>query len=111
LVSEFIDGTSLQRAGLLLDRLGADRRGLARTLLGCMLQQILGGGVFHADPHPGNVLVLADGTLALIDFGSVGRLDPLQQAALQGILVALAGRDPRALADALSGGNIITKAT
>jgi ubiquinone biosynthesis protein len=103
MVSEFIDGTSVQRAGPLLERLGVDRRGLARTLLGCMLQQILGGGVFHADPHPGNVLVLSDGTLALLDFGSVGRLDPLQQAALQGVMIALAGRDPRALADALSG--------
>jgi ubiquinone biosynthesis protein len=103
MVSEFIDGTSVQRAAPLLTRLGADRRCLARTLLNCMLQQTLGGGVFHADPHPGNVLVLADGTLALLDFGSVGRLDPLQQAALRGILLALAGRDPRALADALSG--------
>jgi len=102
MVSEFIDGTSLQRAGPLLDRLGADRHALARTLLECMLRQILGGGVFHADPHPGNVLILADGTLALLDFGSVGRLDPLQQAALQGVLVALASRDARALADALS---------
>jgi ubiquinone biosynthesis protein len=101
LVTEFIDGTSLQRAGPLLDRLGADRNKLARTLLACMLRQILGGGVFHADPHPGNLLVLADGSLALLDFGSVGRLDPLQQSALQGILVALAGRDPQALADAL----------
>lgn len=101
LVTEFIDGTSLQRAGPLLDRLGADRNGLARTLLACMLQQILGSGVFHADPHPGNVLVCPDGTLALLDFGSVGRLDSLQQSALQGVLVALAGRDPQALADAL----------
>jgi ubiquinone biosynthesis protein len=103
LVTEFLDGTSLQRAGPLLDRLGADRHKLARTLLASMLQQLLGSGVFHADPHPGNVLVLADGTLALLDFGSVGRLDPRQQAALQGVLVALAGRDPQALADALGG--------
>ena len=103
LVSEYLDGTSLQRAGPLLERLGADRTGLARTLLSCMLRQLLGGGVFHADPHPGNVLILGDGTLALLDFGAVGRLDPLQQAALQGVLVALAGRDPQALADALGG--------
>ncbi len=103
LVTEFIDGTSLQRAGPLLDRLGADRHKLARTLLASMLQQLLGSGVFHADPHPGNVLLLADGSLALLDFGSVGRLDPLQQSALQGVLVALATRDPQALADALGG--------
>jgi ubiquinone biosynthesis protein len=103
LVTEFIDGTSLQRAGPLLDRLGADRTRLARTLLSCMLRQLLGSGVFHADPHPGNVLILTDGSLALLDFGSVGRLDPLQQAALQGVLVALASRDPQGLADALGG--------
>jgi ubiquinone biosynthesis protein len=102
MVSEFIDGTSLQRAGPLLDRLNINRRDLARSLLRCLLRQILGGGTFHADPHPGNVLVLSDGTLALLDFGSVGRLDPLQQDALQDILVALARRDPRALADGLS---------
>src|SRR4029450_1469733 len=103
LVSEFIDGVSLQRAGPLLDRPGVDRRQLARTLLGCILRQILGAGVFHADPHPGNVFVAADGTLALLDFGSVGRLDPLQQAAVQGLIVALKQRDPRGLADAISG--------
>jgi ubiquinone biosynthesis protein len=103
LVSEFIDGVSLQRAGPLLDRLDIDRRELARTLLGCVLQQILGAGVFHADPHPGNVFVAQDGTLALLDFGSVGRLDPLQQAALQAFIIALKQRDPRALADAIGG--------
>jgi ubiquinone biosynthesis protein len=103
MVTEFIDGPSLQRAGPLIESLGLDRHGLACALLGWMLRQILGSGVFHADPHPGNVLILADGTLAVLDFGSVGRLDPLQQSALQGVLVALAGREPRGLADALSG--------
>lgn len=103
MVSELIEGASLQRAGALLDRLDVNRRDLARTLLSSILQQILGAGVFHADPHPGNVFVRQDGTLALLDFGSVGRLDPLQQSALQGLLVALRNRDPRLLADAISG--------
>jgi ubiquinone biosynthesis protein len=40
-----------------------------------LLKQILIQGTFPADPHPGNVLVLGGGELALIDFGSVGRLD------------------------------------
>ena len=66
-----------------------------------VLQQIMVAGVFHADPHPGNVLVRADGTLALIDFGSVGRLDSQQQSALLRALLAMSQRDPRQLRDAL----------
>jgi ubiquinone biosynthesis protein len=58
-------------------------------------------GTFHADPHPGNVLVLRDGQLALIEFGSVGRLDPLQQGALRRLLMAVARRNPAELHDAL----------
>jgi ubiquinone biosynthesis protein len=58
-------------------------------------------GTFHADPHPGNVLVLRDGRLALIDFGMVGRLDSLQQAALRGILIAIERRHPTMLREAL----------
>ena len=56
-------------------------------------------GFFHGDPHPGNVFVLDDGTLGLIDFGAVGRLDPIQQSAIVDILLALARRDVGLLRD------------
>jgi ubiquinone biosynthesis protein len=79
----------------------ADRHGLARGLLAAILRQVMAEGTFHADPHPGNVLVLPDGQLALIDFGSVGRLDPLQQAALRRLLLAVARRNPAEMHDAL----------
>jgi aminoglycoside phosphotransferase (APT) family kinase protein len=49
---------------------------MSRALLRSMVYQITEGGVFHADPHPGNVLLLADGRLALLDFGSVGPSTP-----------------------------------
>jgi ubiquinone biosynthesis protein len=52
-----------------------DREALARSLLDCLLRQIMVDGVFHADPHPGNVFLLYDGQLGLLDFGSVGRID------------------------------------
>ena len=67
---------------------GIDRDALARQLLQSMLDQVLRLGFFHADPHPGNIFVFADGTLGLIDFGAVGRLDPIQQAAVVDMLAA-----------------------
>jgi len=102
LVLERFDGPSIRDAGPLLDELGADRQALARELLGYLLNQILITGVFHADPHPGNVLVLPSGQLGLIDFGSVGRLDITQQAALRRLLVAVAQRDPTELYEAVT---------
>ncbi len=101
LVQEWLDGVSVRDAGPLIDQLGRDRAALARELLQCITYQILHDGTFHADPHPGNVLVLRDGQLALIDFGMVGRLDSLQQAALRGMLIALERRHPTMLREAL----------
>ncbi|WP_370541997.1 AarF/UbiB family protein [Amycolatopsis sp. FDAARGOS 1241] len=78
-----------------------DREGLARSLLGCPLDQVLIGGVCHADPHPGTVLLLDDGTLGLIDFGSVGRLDAGLRAGRQNPLLALDCGGPAGLRDSL----------
>ena len=88
LVMERLDGVSVRDVER-LDAAGVERSGLADLLLRCFLQQILVDGVFHADPHPGNVLVLADGRLGLLDFGAVGHLDSLQQAAVRDMLVAI----------------------
>jgi ubiquinone biosynthesis protein len=101
LVMEWLDGVSVRDAGPLLEELRLDRLELARELLRCFLRQILRDGTFHADPHPGNIMLLRDGHLALLDFGSVGRLDPLQQAALQRMLIALDRRNAGMLSAAL----------
>jgi ubiquinone biosynthesis protein len=97
LVMQRLDGVAVSQA----DGALADRERLARDLLDCLLRQIVIDGVFHADPHPGNILLLADGRLGLIDFGSVGRLDSGLRAALQRLLLALDRRDPVAVTDAL----------
>jgi ubiquinone biosynthesis protein len=101
LVIEWLDGISLRAAGQLIDDRALDRTELTRALLRSMVYQITEGGVFHADPHPGNVLLLTDGRLALLDFGSVGRLDAQQRSALQNLMLALGRGDPAALRDAL----------
>jgi ubiquinone biosynthesis protein len=59
-------------------------------------------GFFHADLHPGNLMVLGDGTLGMIDFGATGRLDPLMQASLQQMLMAVSIGDPALLRQAVS---------
>lgn len=102
LVMERLDGVPLRSAELGSTELGsADRASLARTLLDALLRQVLLDGVFHADPHPGNVMVLRDGRLGLLDFGSVGRIDAQLRSALGKLLLAVDRGDPAALRDAL----------
>jgi ubiquinone biosynthesis protein len=101
LVMQRLDGTPLKEAEAQVAERGLDRQALARELLGYVLRQILLSGVFHADPHPGNVLLLADGRLGLLDFGSVGRLDASLRASLQRLLLAMDRGDALAASDAL----------
>ena len=100
LVLEWLDGVSVREVER-IDRLGLDRQGLAGTLLRAAMQQMLVDGHFHADPHPGNVLVLEGGRLGLIDFGATGRLDPLQQASMRAMLLAVQQRDAGLLRQAV----------
>lgn len=99
LVMEWVDGQplTLGARGLGPD----DRRELARALLHAFVDQIFAAGVFHADPHPGNLYLTDDGRIALLDAGAVGRLDPRQRHGLQAALLALALRDHQRLAEAL----------
>ena len=101
LLMEWFDGKSVRDASSLLEELGLERIALARDLLDALLGQVMREGTFHADPHPGNVIVLRTGQLGLLDFGSVGRINPLQQVALRSILGAMQRRDAAELRIAL----------
>jgi ubiquinone biosynthesis protein len=100
LVMEWLDGRSVREASHVAS-LGVDRDQLADTLLRTMMQQMLVDGRYHADPHPGNVMVLSDGGLGLIDFGATGVVDPLQQAAIRDVMVGISNHDPEMLRQAL----------
>jgi ubiquinone biosynthesis protein len=85
LVEEFVEAPNIGQ----LERLGAfDLDQLADRLAGSFMHQIFDLGLYHADPHPGNILVEPDGTIVLIDLGSVGRLSPGQRAAVMEMLAA-----------------------
>jgi len=100
LVMEWLDGPSVREGDTIQD-MGFDRARLANALLRCALKQMLVDGRFHADPHPGNVLVLQGGRLGLIDFGATGRLDARQQASMREMLVAVQQRDAGLLRQAV----------
>jgi predicted unusual protein kinase regulating ubiquinone biosynthesis (AarF/ABC1/UbiB family) len=75
LTTEFVDGTKVTDFARLAEK-GIDRPALAERILRAYCQMVFVDGVFHADPHPGNILVHDDGTLTFVDFGAVGRLAP-----------------------------------
>jgi len=101
LVQERFAGATLADTAQLDALTVVDRPKLAEQLLRTTLDQVLRHGFFHADPHPGNVFVFDDGSLGLIDFGAVGRLDPIQQTAVLEMLVAFVQRDTGLLCDSI----------
>ena len=96
LVLEEMQGRSIAEADA-VDAVPVAREVLADRLLGSFLAQMLSDGIFHADPHPGNILVEDDGTLVLLDFGSTGVLDAVTLQALGGMLLATELNDPALL--------------
>lgn len=99
LVMSRLNGTPIGAAVETLEE--PARAALANTLLDGLLRQIVLDGVFHADPHTGNIMVMDDNRLGLLDFGSVGRLDGSLREALQRLFLGVDRSDPLAVSDAL----------
>lgn len=92
LCMEFIHGTKL--AAVLSDASGRfDKPELARRLADLMLEQVFHHGFFHADPHPGNVMVLPNNVVCFLDFGMMGRIRPDEQKTLVDMLASMVDRD------------------
>lgn len=77
---------------------GLDPRKVAENGMNIYLTQIFEFGIFHADPHPGNVLVRKDGVICLLDFGMVGTMMPKDKFAFAGIFIGMSERNPRKMA-------------
>lgn len=76
LVLEFVEGTRVDRIDPLVALGVIDPERMVDAVVEAYIQMMLVDGLFHADPHPGNLLVRADGALVLLDFGMVIEVDP-----------------------------------
>ncbi|MUG67570.1 MULTISPECIES: ABC1 kinase family protein [Paenibacillus] len=101
LTMEYADGITLSRYRELADK-GHHLKTVAERLIEGMLQQIFIHGFFHADPHPGNLLVRADGKLVFLDFGLVGQLSEEMKDHLSGLIIALMRRNTDSMVRAIS---------
>jgi len=99
LTMDFVPGRKVTDLGPLA-RLELDGAVLAEQLFQAYLDQILVEGFFHADPHPGNVLLTPDGRLALVDVGMVARVPKTQRHLLVKLLLALSDGNGKGVADA-----------
>jgi ubiquinone biosynthesis protein len=100
LVMEEVVGSPVDDAAA-VDASGVPRSELARRLLASFLDQVLHDGLYHGDPHPGNLFIDAEGTIWFLDFGAVGRLDALSLEGLQGLGLGFGMRDANVLARAV----------
>jgi ubiquinone biosynthesis protein len=92
LTLEWIDGTPLHDRAT-LEAKGFDLKHLSHAVIQTFLRHALRDGFFHADMHPGNLFVDADGKLTFVDFGIMGRLGPKERRFLAEILYGFITRD------------------
>jgi ubiquinone biosynthesis protein len=98
LTMDFISGQKITAASPLV-LAEADAPALAEELFRAYLNQVIIDGIFHADPHPGNVFLTVDRRIALLDLGMVSRLSPDLQEQLLHFLLAVADRRTEQAAD------------
>ena len=100
LTMEYLAGTKINDVAT-LDEQGLDRSELAESLQRIYLQMIIEDGVFHADPHPGNLAVADDGAIIFYDFGMSGRVDAFFQDKIVEFYIAVANQDIGGILDAM----------
>lgn len=88
LTMDYIRGKKITKITPLM-HLELNGMALADELFKAYLQQTLVDGIFHADPHPGNVFVTDDGKVALLDLGMIGRIAPRMQESLLRLMIAM----------------------
>src|SRR3954470_4118917 len=102
LVMEWEEGNRVTDLAF-LEKHQIDKYELANVLIECFLGQLLEEGKFHADPHPGNIMVKADGTIVLIDFGMVGVIRRQDAMHIRDIVIGIFLKDYEKVVHAIEG--------
>lgn len=100
LVMEFIDGIKMDQVEAIRAH-GIDPREIALIGLRSFSRQLMEFGFFHADPHPGNTIVMYDGRVSLVDFGIIGYLDDETMRQIANLFLGFAEHDYELVMDAL----------
>ena len=103
IVLQYLEGKSISKGRAVFRQFGVDPQQFAQTVLFSFFEQMLFSGIFHADPHPGNIFIdETDGSPILMDFGAVGRLPSSQQNGLNLFFIGVQQNDSSVIYDAVS---------
>jgi len=100
LTTLFVEGMRVKDK-IAIDAAGVDRKVLAKRILTAYCQMIFVDGIYHADPHPGNILVQPDGGIVFLDFGAVASLSPQMKEGIPQFLEGVIRRDTEKILRAL----------
>lgn len=100
LTMEYIDGIRIDNY-YALDLAGIDKKELAKRLATSVCNQIFRDGFFHADPHPGNIQVLSDGTVVFLDLGMVGYLNETRKKMVSDFFIGVVSKNSRLVAKSI----------
>jgi ubiquinone biosynthesis protein len=102
IVMDLVEGSPLSHGAEVVDHLSEiARREIAQDLFLMVVRQVLGKGIFHADLHPGNIVVSSAGRAGLVDFGAVGRIDKRDRRAIALLLMAFDSQNSQAATAAI----------
>ena len=100
LTMDRLEGIGVSRTPLLIES-GFDLSDIARRGANMFLEMVFRDGFYHADPHPGNLMVLQDAVIGVLDCGMVGRVDEALREQIEDLLMAAVDQDTERLVDAL----------
>lgn len=102
LVMEFLDGVSINKMNKVIKN-DQKKREIINNIFQEMLSEIFEHGLFHGDPHPGNIFILKNGQPAFIDFGSVGRLSKIQKDGFKWLLIGMNRKNADSMVNGVKG--------